>query len=463
MNLKKITLNDFKSFKGTLSFTLDKINLIQGNNGTGKSTLIKDSILFALYGYSEQTLERLPTKGKTSCSSSLLFDFIEVQRTYPTSIKIFKEFEVDLVNNNEKQKYLNDIFKTVDYFRRFRMIDSQSGINILEEGNIALKKILFSIDEHVLTRARTSIALKKAKAEIYNRDNIVTYSHYPSQKRMDMLNIGITDTKERIDRLVKDIESIEKGLFELNQNKTKSETSLEYYRKQKDKIVVDSECPTCFKRLNADSKIEMLRSLYSNIETLNERINGVLSEINDQKDILSHLKHLRESLFMKEDVISRFIFQLSNRLKQKDFIYTTNDVELYKKAIKELDNFSSFYLVEKTKILEPIINDILDKIGFSIKFTYNEGKFDLKLYSDEEYTYKDLSTGQRLVLLIAFKMALLLERGESGLIIADEGMSALDNNNLKWVIELFKNLPFQLLCVVHGRDLSDSEINVINL
>lgn len=50
---------------------------------------------------------------------------------------------------------------------------------------------------------------------------------------------------------------------------------------------------------------------------------------------------------------------------------------------------------------------------------------------------------------MAVKMALLLDKGESGLIISDEGMSSLSKENLHLMFELIREFPFQLLAVVH--------------
>ena len=138
---------------------------------------------------------------------------------------------------------------------------------------------------------------------------------------------------------------------------------------------------------------------------------------------------------------------------------------IVKKAIEELDKLSSYYITESLKILEPIINDIVSKIGFEVSFTINEkGKFAIEMQKDNiSYKYKDLSTGQKLVLQIAFKLALLLERNETGIIIADEGMSSLDQENLEHVLGIFNNLPFQLFLVLHHFEDIPEHIRVINL
>ena len=62
MLITRISLYNFKNFIGECSFKFDRLNLISGLNGKGKSSLAVDSILFAIYGYSSQTLEKLVTR-----------------------------------------------------------------------------------------------------------------------------------------------------------------------------------------------------------------------------------------------------------------------------------------------------------------------------------------------------------------------------------------------------------------
>ena len=91
-------------------------------------------------------------------------------------------------------------------------------------------------------------------------------------------------------------------------------------------------------------------------------------------------------------------------------------------------------------------------------------KFDIGLTKDnKKFKIKDLSTGQALMLQIAFKLALLLNKGEEGLVLADEGMSALDGDNLLHVINMFSEMPFQLVFVLHNVNDLPAFVNVIDL
>jgi DNA repair exonuclease SbcCD ATPase subunit len=136
-----------------------------------------------------------------------------------------------------------------------------------------------------------------------------------------------------------------------------------------------------------------------------------------------------------------------------------------KKVNDEFDKFTSSYLSTKIKNLEPIINNIISNIGFNASFCVNaSGDFDIRLKRDnKEFSYKDLSSGERIIFSMAFQLAILLNNNETGFIIADEGLSVLDENNLTMAFELFRNLPFQLLCVVHRAVNIPNSIKVIKL
>jgi DNA repair exonuclease SbcCD ATPase subunit len=171
-------------------------------------------------------------------------------------------------------------------------------------------------------------------------------------------------------------------------------------------------------------------------------------------------------LVNKLNKITRAIEKIQNRFKLQDYYkYTNKDVAIVQKALQELDNLSSYYLTESLKIFEPIINSILNKINFNVKFKINDkNKFDIALDKDgTEYSYDDLSEGQKLLVQIAFKLALLLERGEEGIVIADEGLSSLDFDNLDHVLTIFKNLPYQLFIVLHNLETVPVDVQIIDL
>ena len=99
MKIKRIALQKFKNFTKK-EITLSSITFFQGKNGTGKTTLALESILFALFGYTtKEKLTDLPTRNKSkSCTVTIELehkgDIYIITRKYPTNLRIMKNDEI---------------------------------------------------------------------------------------------------------------------------------------------------------------------------------------------------------------------------------------------------------------------------------------------------------------------------------------------------------------------------------
>lgn len=466
MIIKKITLNNFKNFEGKHVFEFYKTNIIHGENGSGKSTLAVDSLLFALFGYSDQALEKLPTKWLNSASCLVIVEINDyiITREYPTKITIIKAGEeLKFSNSREAQSYLNNVFGDVIQFKKFRMIDSSKGINILEEGQITLKKTLLSFNQDILNNIRERLLKKKRDREIWNKDKAVIYNLYPSEKRLTLIRIKLEETRNNFYKIEKEINDLIKEYNEYINRQGQLENKKETIKWQKDQLLQTTNCYTCKQLLQETTKNTLLSEKNEEIKLLNASLKENLEILTETQEIIEQHKVIKENLRDKINKLIELIRKLEARIKQKDYKYTEKDILIMKKSIEELDNFYSYYITEWVKTLEPIINSIVNKIGFSIKFLYTED-FDIKLYkNNQEYEYKDLSTGQKLILSLAFKLALLLEKNKTGIVIADEGFSSLDESNLKFVLDFFKDMPFQLFAIIHRLNNIPEDIKEIKL
>lgn len=470
MNLKSITLKNFKNFDKA-TYTFSKTNLVQGKNGSGKTTLVVDSLLFCLYGYSNRALAELSTKGKSkSCTVEITIEKegvdYTIKRSYPTKLSIKKDgVDVPFRNSREAQIYINKLFGNLDYLKRFRMIDNSKGINILEEGKTALKKILLSIQQDKFNNIRDRLLKKKRDREVWNKDKAVVYTCYPSEKRLNIINSSLNKLREEFYKVEREVNNLERDQSTHITKKGQSEGKLETLRWQKGELLKTTTCYACKQELQEEMKQQLLNIKNKEITELNEKLKNVLGILDEYKEITEQAKQSRSIIRQRIDQANILRLKLEARLKQKDYKWTNQDVLIMKKCIEELDKIFAWYIAKWVKVLEPIINSVIEKIGFTIEFCLNQkGDFDIKLYKDgQEYSYQDLSEGQKLMLSIGFKLALLLEKGGNGLIIADEGFSSLDSKNLGYVFNLFEGLPFQLIAIVHRFDNIPININIITL
>ncbi len=475
MIINSITTKDYKHL-GSQTFNFKKLNLIKADNGGGKTSLVL-SPLFVLQGYTgDQTLQDLPTRGKSkSCSVSIELDHSGlnyiVTRSYPTKIEVLKDGkQVDFGNNNiTAQNYLNDIFGNIEYFRKFRIVDNtfgKKGSNFLEEGKVSLNKILLSLSQDVFNNIRQRLNEKKSEREKFNIDRITAYKHFPSPKRLEVLKNALNECSKNLSEIDKDIRSIEQGGWDNLTLKGKKESFIEYQQSLIDKMNKYSVCPTCKQNITMQHKEKVISEAKKTIAQVNEELKTVIKEIDEDKELRDMVSSRKDDVYKQREKINQLKLKLENRIAQKDYIYSEKDVLLVKNAIAELDKFYAYYITQWVKILEPTINSVIEKINYKLEFKLNEkGQFDIKIYEgNQEWAYTDLSCGERTILSIAFKMALLLEQNEEGLIIADEGFSSLSQKNLEHIFKLFDELPFQLIAVVHRLDESILPgMNVIDL
>jgi AAA15 family ATPase/GTPase len=466
MILTRVNMKGFKNFKDEITYKFDKINLIRGENGTGKSTLAIDSLLFAVFGYSSQTLEKLATRSLKNKEYRVRIEVIDgtkkitVDRYFPTALKISEDGIELKLTNKESQEYLNKLFNSLDWFRKFRMVDSKEGINILEEGKTSIKKTLLSLQEEIFNNKRQDLLFKKRERETYNKDKCI-WKHYPSEKRLKVLKNSIDKLTVKDWDLNKEINNQNKIINTISFQIGKVEGQREFYLSKLNKISNLDICPTCTQKVPKELKENVRNDFQVDLENWNKETIPLKNSLTLEKQVLIEVEKIKRINVLKLTKVRELKDKLETAVKQKDFKYTKRDVLIIDKCIKELDNFYGYFITEWIKTLEPIINSVLDKIGFKITF---KDDFDIVLHKDgEEYTYKDLSTGQRLILSIAMKLAILIERNEKGLLIADEGLSSLDETNLSYIIKLFNDLPFQLVAIIHRFETEEENINIISL
>lgn len=500
MIIKTIKLKNFKNFEKA-NFSFSSLTFIKGANGSGKTTLALDSLLYGLFGYYRgELLGDLVTRGKAKKASVEVIlehnnKVYEVIRAYPTKISI-KEGDTYLkfVNSTDAQNWINKTFGDRLNFCRFRLIDTATqDTNFLEAGQTTIKKILFSATDEIFNNLKKKLNNIKSNRERFCKDKAVTYTHYPSEKRLLLISSKLKEFGEHYREMDKEVNSTEKEqrILELNISKNEYrqseitrtivdlQTQMKNLKIKSDIVIKKKTCFVCKQTLPESSakrivqdKTKEIAEKQTQVELLTKESNELLHQVPILKEELKNIeeiiiqdKYVRDTFLPKKDKLNNLKMKLETRIKQKDFKYTPKQVEIVKKAITEVDGLSTYYLIETIKILEPIINSVLEKIHFNVKFETNEkGKFEIQLTKEGViYKYKDLSTGQKLLLQIAFKLAILLERNSSGIIIADEGMSSLDEENLNHILQIFENYPFQLLLVLHRFNEVPDNIQVIDL
>jgi hypothetical protein len=471
MRINKITLKDFCQFDNKIQ-EFDKLNFVAGKNGVGKSTLILYSILFCLWGYSHKSLSELPTKPESkSCSVEIELihkkDIYIIKRKYPTSVEITKNGKKEQLSTTESNNYIRNLVGTRENFTRFNIVNAyDEEADILSSGQTTIKKTLFSLTDELFNNAKLKLEKIKSEREKFNKEGVVVYNHYPSIKRLFVLEENIDIMQTQLKGVEIDLNDFRKEYNEEVRQKGNKEGQKSNYSSQKNKILSQPDnCYTCGQSISKECYSKQLKEINDNIEKLNHEIGKHIESMNITKDIMQNFESSRVKIQDRITILRDKKSKLEARMKQKNLIYTSKDIIIVKQALTELNNLSSYYLKESLKTLEPIINSVLEKIGYIVEFNIDEkGKFNVNYKKgDVIYSQKDLSTGQKTVMQIAFKLALLLQQGLSGVVIADEGLGSLDEENLLHIISIFENYPFQLFLVLHRAPELPKEVKVINL
>lgn len=474
MVIKEIKLKNWKQFEGEHSFRLGKINFIQGNNGIGKTNLSLNAILFALYGHTGKLKQsETPSYGHKSCKVTLFLEknscHYTVIREIPSKLTILQnhtEIEWKEDGIKEKDLYIKNIFGDLQYFKQFRIIDGyDKEINFLEQGNTTLKKILSIVNDEVLNEIRTELLNQKNIIETtLSVQRLSTVPNYASEKRIELIDKLINKIQENIKDFDDEINVLSKELKDLISKKGILLSLINENKKQIEKSKREI-CYACKQPIPKERRIKIYNKAKKEIEKYTKEYKNIASEIEELESIIFDLKKDREELIKRKTKLISKKDLLKRKLKETKTNYTEIDLDIVKRSIKKYDEFVSQYLVYSIKTLEPLINSVLEKIGFSVEFVAKKNKFDLILTDGKgrQWNYNHLSTGQKLLLQIAVKSALLLQNNDYGVILADEGLGSLDEENLSYVIDLFNNLPFQLIMVLHHFKEIPEYVNCIDL
>ena len=472
MIIKSIKVKFFRNFIEKV-IKLTKIVFFKGQNGTGKTTLALYSLLFAFWGYtSSDSLKDLPTRNISKiCSVEVEFDQSEhdykIVRYYPTKLIVYEDGkELEFVSNTEAQEYINELVGDRINFMKFRIIDAYSKeTNFLEEGQTTIKRILFNNSDEIFNNIRNKLLQVKHEREIFNKDKAIVYIHYPSEKRLQLISSKLDEINLQKSKLNSTIRSMETDAYSITRTVGKLEAEKTMLCKKQDKLLENKKCYICNQPVSESLQKELLNEIRLKIKSTHATLLKELEDQKNVKEIIDVEKSVIEKLIPRTQKLLDYKVKLEGRIKQKAYKYTEKDIIIVKKAISEIDSLSTYYLTESIKILSPIINSVLEKIGFEINFTINEkNKFTITLEKEGiRYNYSDLSTGQKLILQIGFKLAILLSRNETGIVICDEGASSLDAENLAYLFTIFEQYPFQLFIVLHRMDNIPDTIQIIDL
>ena len=481
MKINNIQIKNLRSFED-IEVIFQKSNLITGwnkdtndGNGTGKSSLVL-SVLILIGGakLTNINLTKLVRDGEKSATIKGTIevgdDILDIERVLKKkgsgSLKV-KVNGKDLECSTSKvyQEKLFEYIGSAENFKKFRIIDDSSGVNILDFTSGQLRKTLMSLCQDKFEGIRKRLLDKKNLFEKYNKSSVI-YKHSPSEKRSRVLESAIKNLDTtKLNEIMKKIQSFQKEKNQLLTKKGKLSQDAYIKNQQMQKFKSMATCPTCLQKVTDEYKKPIFDDLTQKIQELTKQTNSLLTDLKMYDEIIGQEEKKRTEVYNRKQKLNNLKSKLQTRLAQKDYVYSDSDIEIAKKAIEVIDSFSNYYVVEWVKIIEPIVNSYINQLNMEMQFQPDEkGNIEVSVTRNEKtYTYDMLSQGEKIFISTVFKIALLMERQESGLIISDESFNSLSSENLNRILEVVSNLPVQLLCISHNPNIEESLAHKIDI
>jgi hypothetical protein len=479
MRLIKLKLTNYQLFEN-LELTFDKINFLIGknfdvedqknigSNGSGKTSII-NAILFVLgieTGINQADLIHL---GKKNAEVELELEkdgkSYLIRRSIPSSLYLAVDGqEIELNTATLKEKYIFDHICTKELFKEFRMVDTKKGTNVLDCGSVSLRKMLMSCLEGEFNTIRANLQATKLDRERFNV-NKKLYTFTLSERRLDYL----TGEEKKLLGILPQTENICQDQAKIINNLSGQISAREQMIYNKKKELVDSLnggiCPV-LKKSCAELKKPISEETKKLVDQDINKWTKEIEELKEQKQVEEELQQRysedKEIIRKKGKKLETYIIKLTQAFKFAEYKYTAADVMEYSEAIKLFDEFAAYEINNWLQSLEEVINTLLLKVNISVKFSPDK-QFLKVTNNGQELKWELLSGGQQTFLSIVFKMAIMLQKEMSGIILADEGYGNLDLVNLKNLLEVMKTIPFQLIGVYHNIETNLPDVKFITV
>ena len=463
MNLKSLHIENFQLFeKCTVSFS--KTNLIsainndtesedKSGNGSGKTSLAINAVLFLLYGEVPGiNLADLVRFNTTKCivSGKIVVgkDEIDIERSIPNSLTILcNGQEIEGNTPSIKQRWLVEKIGDLQFFREFRMVDLKKGVNLLDSTSNALRQKMMGFIDDICSLHRKSLLAKKQKRVDYSIDKKL-YKFHLSKKRLDILELSLKSLQDSLTKEQLAYQEQYQKIGKLNSEIQTKRNLISYKESDKSKLN-GGYCPILKSKCSSleSKQTEVIKEKDEEIGKLRTEIEVLQTQINNEQDFYDFCKSNVDSVQKKINKAKECLLKLKEASKFSEYKYTKKDIEIFDQAIKLLDTYAAIFVQDWLGSLEVVINNLLRKVNINVKFS-SDKDFIKITEAGRELKYELLSSGQKTLLAVVFKIAILLQKNLSGLLLIDEGIGALDQSNMCKLLSMLEELPFQL-CLIY--------------
>jgi len=438
------------------------------SNGAGKSAIC-EALLFCLYGKSRTTLQNLVRKGESFCSVKLVFEkdynTYEINRRFDksTTLKILKNDKlIQFHRINQAQSYINDVLgMDYDNFVSFSIFDVLRFEDLSSLSLSDFRKLLRT----VFNFESIENALNKLKIDIRSAEQslslIPTAAHFYSDKRLfilqkaqNKLNYYKQILESRHNKLLKLIRNYEAELSKYNTIIERNNSKIKW-------LINKDTCPTCLRPL--DNKIDILNTYQKEINDCQNKVRSITSKLDRAQNLSNLINSKHKQLTDKLFKINKCLYQLESSKKSHE------NIDRLKRQIDNLrvlhaltNKFEEYVISHTIQNLEALINSYLSYLtDISCKIIYEHsgksGKILIKIYrNNSEFLFQQLSSGEKMLVSYAFKLAINTFDYKDTILFIDEGLSRLDKNNRNKLLTMLQQSPFtQIFLISHDDNFKD--------
>jgi len=287
--------------------------------------------------------------------------------------------------------------------------------------------------------------------------------HHFSKKRQDILDKTLKGLTEQVESTRSKITKLNNLKYTLGGTIATCSTIISRNKNKIKWIASQVACPTCKRPLT--NKVDILNEYQAEINK-NEKVLEVtqlrVQKINRAIEI--HKVNKDERIAPKQTRLYRLLQKLEQ--SQKNRIDTQKIQETIKKhqmTSEVLKTFEAYVMEHYTSYLEQVINEYLLKlidIECKVSFmkqgsilTRSIDKFSIKLLrKGKEYPYMLLSSGERMLVAYAFKLAINTLSFKDTFLFIDEGFNRLDKYSKTKLLKMIQNSPFNQIFLISHDD-----------
>jgi DNA repair exonuclease SbcCD ATPase subunit len=454
-------------------FFISGINRDTGSsNGCGKSAL-KEAILFALFGKTKVRGNDIVRRGQKKCRVEV--DLYHGKASLQvTRIKSGSTSELSVVvNGNLLQGTLTEVQiqlekllgVTCDQFINYSVIDHVRFLDLSDFSSTDLRMTL----QEVIGLDQLQKVLEKMREYKNSLDRVMEKKQvrfFPSDKRLQILNKYKSEFSTKMLELDMFLASAGKSFGSLTNEVYQCDNESNRLDQAQTKVVTQGACPLCNANLPTDKKLALLNEYQIKLTEL------ATTKITKQEAALKIKQDLDIKKVEQEKLRSELLkcFTRITQLEEcKKSQKCTDDVvvelKLYLSAIDLIQQYITGALIELASQVEDQMNADLTRLtDFYCKINLQKvtakgvtiPSCDLVVYrGDYEYSYNMLSSGEKTLVTLVFKLVLSSLKGFNDLLMIDEGLDRLDEVNRERVLTLLESSPYtQIFLISHREDLS---------